>query len=678
MSLFDDAPSAIDAATEVQRRWSQRSWPTVGVVAARIGVSTGDCRLSDDDVLGSVPNLAARLQSAGHGGQILVSDATARDCDGNLRSGQELRELGPHLIRSFDEPLTVHMVVADGLRSTFPPLRVAYRGFEDLPADDREIFGRDELLSLAGELLRDHRLVTLWGPGGVGKTRLSIRLATTARRPFQDGVRFVDLRLTASESDVMRAVLAAFRAQTVSTEPPHATLARALGGTRVLVVLDNCEHVLAATRAVAAAILETCPGASILATSREPLGLWAEHALEVGPLPVPDAEALSAAELSRSPAVQLFLDRAEASRPGFASEAMHGRTIVALCRAAGGLPLALELLGARVGVEGLDGAPVDIVQRLATGPMAESVARTLSTIGERPRQLFCALAVFEGPFDRDQAVRMSRRDDDTSVRLDLLIRTALVQKIDAGRFRVLEPFRATGLAALGSRAERTARVAHARMMLERAEAAAVTMRTDEEARSVAQFAAEFADHRAAFHFFLDSGELDGAARLAIALFQFCLFQPRPEGHIWARDVASRCVGDEPWAAEVLGAAALASWYAGDSVRAIRFGTRSVEVASPGHRSDRWARIALADTYGYTGDLAAAVPHYVEFVRAARDDEPFWQIHGLGFDTLGMAMSGSTDAALKRVDRALHPRSGPGQSRLHGVGVLRARADAGTS
>jgi class 3 adenylate cyclase len=651
LSLLEHASDAVDAAIEVQRRWSRTTWPAIGVVAARIGVNTGDCRLTDDDVLGSVPNLAARLQSAGHGGQILISDSTARECVDRLGPGQEIRELGPHLIRSFDEPVMVHMVVADGLRGSFPPLRVAYSGFEDLPPDDRDVYGRDELISMVGELLRQHRLVTLWGPGGVGKTRVSIRLATMARRPFHDGVRFVDLRPASSESDVVLAVLAAFRAQRVSSEPPEETLTRALGATRVLVVLDNCEHVLAATRSVATTILEMCPGARILATSRQPLGVWPEYAVEVEPLPVPPAEGLAADELARWPAVQLFLDRAEASHPGFTSSDLDARTVVALCRAAAGLPLALELLGARVGVEGLDGAPADIVHRLATGPLADSLAKTLSTIGERPRQLFCTLSVFEGSFDREQARRMTAELEGASTRLDHLIRTALVQKVDAGRFRVLEPFRAVGLARLGRDAEARSRRDHARLMLERAEDAWAAMRTDEEARSVAQFGADFTDHRSAFRFLIDDGALDEAARLAIALFQFCFFQPRPEGHRWVRTVASRCTGNEPWAADALGAAALAAWYAGDSRRAILFGTASVEKASR-HGSDRWGRMALADAYGYSGDLDAAVPHYLEVVRAARDDEPFWHVHGLGFEAVGLAMYGSTDAALARAELAM--------------------------
>jgi hypothetical protein len=312
----------------------------------------------------------------------------------------------------------------------------------------------------------------------------------------------------------------------------------------------------------------------------------------------------------------------------------------------------LELLGARVGVEGLDGAPLDIVNRLATGPMAESVARTLSTIGEQPRELFSALSVFEGPFDRDQAVRMSPNDGGASARLDHLVRTALVQKIDTGRFRVLEPFRASGLAALGRLGQQSARRGHAQMMLERAEGAAASMRTAEEAHTVAQLATEFADHRGAFEFLVTSGDLDDAARLAIALFQFCLFQPRPEGHAWVRTVASRCAGNEPWAAEALGAAALASWFAGDSIGAISFGSRSVEAASTQPGADRWARLALADAYAYTGHIEAALPHYAEVVTAARDDEPFWRVHGLGYEAIGLAMAGSMGAAMKRADQAV--------------------------
>ncbi len=528
---------------------------------------------------------------------------------------------------------------------------MAYNGHEDLPADDREIYGRDALIGTVDTLVRDHRLVTLWGPGGVGKTRVAIRIASTVRRPFQDGVRFVDLRTAASEGDVLAAVLASFRAQTVATELMATTLVRALGATRVLVVLDNCEHVLDAVRGVISSILDHCPSAHLLTTSREPLSLWDERAVEVEPLPVPPADAGQRAAPNDA-AVRLFIDRAEASRPGFAAAQPDMTRVIELCRAAAGLPLALELLGARVGVEGLDGAPADVIHRLVTAPMSQALTRTLSSLGEAPRSLFGALSIFQGSFDRRQATSLSPDVGDATTVLDHLVRTAMVQKAEGDRFRVLEPFRGVGLERLTPDLDARLRDDHAQMMLERAEAAGALLRTSEEAASVAQFSGDFADLRAAFQHFVERRQLEEAARLAIGAFQFCLFQPRPEGHAWVRLVASRTKGSDPWAAEIFGGAALASWYAGESSRAMELGLESVEIASSNGGSDRWARMALADAYGYVGDLDGAVPHYLEVVRASKDDEPFWQIHGRGFEAVGLAMVGLIDQAQRRVEGAL--------------------------
>jgi tetratricopeptide (TPR) repeat protein len=191
------------------------------------------------------------------------------------------------------------------------------------------------------------------------------------------------------------------------------------------------------------------------------------------------------------------------------------------------------------------------------------------------------------------------------------------------------------------------------MMLGRAEEIAPLLRTEHEARAVASLGSEFAEYRAAVTYFLEQDELAEAARLVIALFQFCLFQPRPEGHHWASMVADRLVGDEEYAAEVLGAAALASWFVGDMADAVERGRRAIAASEVSGGSDRWARTALIDALGYSGDIEAVGPHYVALVTGLRgDDDPFWQINGLGLEAIGLTMFGQSDAATRRAERAL--------------------------
>ncbi len=266
MALFRDAADAVDAAVEIQQEVRARRWPGIGELRVRIGLNSGRCKVTDGDVLGRLPNLAARLQAAGHGGQILLSGTTAAECVGHLRRGVALVDLGRYLIRGFDEPVDVHAVVADGLPAEFPPLRAPTGGLDELPPDDTELIGRDDAIEEALHVVGRNRLVTLWGTAGVGKTRLAVRVAAAARRAFDGGVRYVDLAAANDSVDVPDVLVAALRAQPVDAETVLDTAVRVIGNTPVLVVLDNCEHVLDGVRAVVATLLRASRGVHVLAT----------------------------------------------------------------------------------------------------------------------------------------------------------------------------------------------------------------------------------------------------------------------------------------------------------------------------------------------------------------------------------------------------------------------------
>lgn len=643
LALFRAAADAIGAAVEIQREAAMAAFPGIGRVNLRIGLNTGPCRLVDGDVIGRAPNLASRLQDAGHGGQIVVSESTATECAAHLRPDVRLIDLGPYLIRGFDEPVGVHSVAAPGVRSAFPPLRAGMSGIDDLPPDETELFGRDGTITVVTQMIDNHRLVTLWGPGGVGKTRTAVRVAMAARRPFRDGVRFVDLSAVTGPDDVTEALVAALRVQVLAGERSIDALSRALRDARVLLVLDECERALDAVREVLDVTLSSSRSTHVIVTTREPLGVPIERTLEIRPLPVPPDDDDSLATLERIPAVQLFAARLSASVPGFSISTENAAEIAAICRATDGLPLALELAAARAGVEGLDAR--------GTG---RSDFSALTTLGE-DALLYSHLAVFSGPFGRELALQIAPDSAGAEYGIARLVRTAMVQQDGHAppAYRLLAPFRSQAWARLDDE-ERTAIThTHARLMLERAEAIAPEMRTDQEARVVNAWRSEFAEYRSAMAALLARDLVEEAARLVIALFPFCVFQPRPEGHRWAAAVAQRLRGDEPHAAEVLGAAALGAWFAGDTGGAIALGTRAVDVAELTGGSDHWGRLALVDALGYSGELDAVVPHFVALVDRMRDDEdPFWQVNGLGFEAIGFTMAGQADEAAKRAEQAL--------------------------
>ncbi len=664
LAVFRDAVPAVNAAVEIQREASATSWPGIGRVHVRIGLNTGWCKLTARDVLGRAPNLASRLQSVGHGGQILMSDATAIAYAGGLQPSHELVDLGKFLIRGFDQPVGVHMVVAEGLRADHPPLRAATSVSEELPPDEFELFGRDEIIDDATLLLRDHRLVTLWGPGGVGKTGVAVKIASASRRHFDDGVRFVDLSPVTDHERVADAVVAALRAQPVGGELPIDALLRSLSATRALLLLDNCEQVLTGVRSVVSEVRRWCRGTHILTTSREPLGITGESALEVRTLAVPLDDG-PVDDVARSPAVRLFVTRVAASQPDFRLSDDNVAVVAAICRTTDGLPLALELAAARAGIEGLDPHPANLSGHQTprdddpvvapTATLSESLLRTLSNLTDDEAHFFARLAVFDGPFRRDLALGMAPNAEHAARQFDRLVRTAMVQRDDAipPAYRVLAPFRDLARTRMDADDRTSAASTHAHMMLRRAEETAPLLRTEHEAKAVASLGSEFAEYRAAVAFFLERDALAEAARLVVALFQFCLFQPRPEGHRWATMVADRLVGDEEYAAEVHGAAALSSWFAGDMADAVERGRRAIASSEVSGGSDRWARIALDDALGYSGDLEAIGPHYLALISGLRNDEdPFWQVNGLGLEAISLTLFGESERATRRAERAL--------------------------
>ncbi len=657
LAVFPSASAAVRSAVEIQRDVRRHDWGKVGELRVRIGLHTGVCRLSSNDALGRVPNLASRLQTAGHGGQILLSRETAMAASLDPPPGIQLRQLGYFSLRGFDEPIEVHTAVAEGLRSDLPPLRAPAAGAGTLPHDDVALIGRDDELERLKVLLADHNIVTLWGPAGVGKTRLAVRLATALRARFPDGVRFVDLASVRDPGDVARSAVNALCAQPIAEEPLQETVLRTLQSTNILLVLDNCEQVLDGVRPLISAALRRCTNLRVLTTSREPLAIPRECPVEVHPLGVPRASTANIDELAASDSVKLFL-----AHVGFGLTNDNAEAVMAICRATDGLPLALELAGARASVEGLDvvdptsGRPVTSVASAIAHADAidDALRRTLSLLSAEEARYFSRLSVFTGPFSREMGLGMSSDEIVGRSMLERLVRTALVQRLgEVGRYRLLEPARRFAQSQLHDDERAAAGWAHARMMLARAEDQAPRMQTDEERHAVSAIRDEFAEHRAAFQWFLEHDSIADAGRLVRAMFQYCLSQPAPEGHQWASAVADRLAGDEPYAIEILGCAALGRWFAGDTSSAIRLAERALTTPESNEASNRWALTALVDAYGYAGELTALVPHYLALVKSLRESrEQYWQVNGLGYEAIALATTGRMVEAGRRASQTI--------------------------
>jgi predicted ATPase/class 3 adenylate cyclase len=662
---FDDVADGVSAAVEIQQQLQGRQWPGVGSIGVRMGLNAGTCHVFRDDVYGPTVNLAAQLHSIANGGQILISEATALECRHRLPPQVTTLYLGPHRLRGVEEPVIVHMVVADGLSADFPPLRAALTGFDELPAEATPLIGRDDLVAHVATTVTTHAVTTLWGPGGCGKTRVAVRVARQARRPFVDGIRFADLASVRTGEQVLDSIMTLLHAQPLEREEPTSTILRVLRPLRMLLVLDSVEHVRAPAARMVREIQRSCPWVHVLATSREALGVRGERRVSVPPLTVPGEHSNDPGYIAQFESAQMFVERARDVVSGFELDSETAPAVARLCRAVEGLPLGLELGAARLDVDSiseLSSAGDNLVQHLERYDSAEradslggSLEWSLQQLSLGENELFELLAAFCGPFSREQAREMAGRPDTVDRDLDHLLRCALVSRDpETMRFRLPVTSRQYAHARHGEAAWPAIRERHARLMLGRAvELGAAFLGPDQQAtrRSLRE---EFADHREAMQWFLGREMVDEGAELLVALFQFAFNQFLTEVHGWARQMERLIPDGHPLAAEVCGAAALAAWSSGETEVAVAHGERAITNAGLQVGSSTvWARTALQNAWGYVGRMDKVAPHYLALTEElSRSPEPYWQTLGLGFQAISNWMAGRRDRAEERAARAV--------------------------
>ncbi len=347
-AAFSRAADAVAAAVEAQRKLADTDWGDTPI-RVRMGLHTGEGEERGGDYFGPDLNRGARLMAAAHGGQIAVSEATAQLVGGRLPEGVTLVELGPHRLKDLARPETIYQLAVPGLRNDFPLLRVQDRP-DRLPVQLSSFVGRASEIEEVNGLLDRSRLLTLTGVGGVGKTRIALRLAETVADTFDDGVFFVELGSVSAPESVAKQIAVVMGVQERADQPMATTLVEGIARRQALVVLDNCEHLVAAIAAVSEQILRTCHDVRLLATSREPLGIPGEQVWAVPPLPVPAGGASDLDAIAGTDAVGLFVDRARLVDPSFSLSDENAAACAEVCRRLDGLPLAIELAAARVGI----------------------------------------------------------------------------------------------------------------------------------------------------------------------------------------------------------------------------------------------------------------------------------------------------------------------------------------
>jgi predicted ATPase len=537
-AVFTSTTSAVLAMAEAQRALvrAQSDWPEA--LRVRMGIHTGDARLSGRDYIGLEVNRAARIAAAAHGGQVLLSQAAA-DTLAQRLDGIRLRDLGEHRLRDLPGPEHLFQLVMEGLDDRFPPPRSLEAAPSGIPQQLTAFFGRRRELAEAAELLRGARLLTLVGPGGSGKTRLAIELAVENRGGFPDGLIFVPLASLREPELVLSAIAREFRVN----EGAHLRqrLVDRIGSRQVLLILDNFEQLLPAAETVAD-VLSATSRLKAVVTSRSRLGIYGERTYAVPPLPVPDPENLPPlGELERGQeAVALFVDRARAAVPQFTLTPDNARAVAEIVRRLDGLPLAIELAAARTSLLTPDAILLRLGEslRLLSGGsdrgQADGRHRTLrgtmqwsyDLLTPDEAALFNRLGVFLGGAALSEVMAVMRADDELDLldRIGSLVDKSLVvrrQVDDEVRIEMLETIREFAIERLNATDELDDyRERQALAFTALAEAATPNVTTAEGGRWLDRLERELANVRAAWAWASEHGRRDIALRLASATWRF--------------------------------------------------------------------------------------------------------------------------------------------------------------
>jgi predicted ATPase/DNA-binding SARP family transcriptional activator len=546
-AMFRSASECAEVAVAIQRQLLAG----VSDTRARFVLHTGPLDETQGRPHSGPLNRATRILSAAYGGQIVASRITAELVHDRATTGFAIRDLGEHRLRDLHRPERVYQIQAEGLPNDFPTLQSLDnpRLRHNLPIQATSFVGRDHELREVVSLIGVSRLVTLTGPGGVGKTRLAVQAASELIDGSGDGVWLVELAPVSSPDLVDAAVLKALGLPEDAGRPFVDTLLDALRTRRLLIVLDNCEHVMNACVTLADLILRTCQDVHLLATSREPLGVGGERVYRVPSLSLPPVGNLVVAEtVTNFEAVRLFIDRAVHNQSDFIVDDTNAAIVVSVCRRVDGIPLAIELAAARLRSMSLTTIEARLNDRfrLLTGGNRAALARqqtllalidwSYDLLNERERVVFRRLSVFVAGFDLDAAELVCARGDlhnyDVVEMVTSLVEKSLVQMDElrqGSRYRLLESIRqyaAERLMRVDPEDARDTLEAHADAYLLLAEEAAPYLEGPQQLECIQRLELERDNVRAAGTYLVSCPErgLD-ALRLIVALSRYILVRP---------------------------------------------------------------------------------------------------------------------------------------------------------
>ena len=697
-AAFARADDALAASLAMQRSLSAEPWGETEPLLVRVALHMGAVEERDGDYFGSPVNRAARLLSTGHGGQVLLSLATQEAVQDKLPAGIDLRDLGIHRLKDLILPEHIFQLVAPDLPADFPPLITLDALLNNLPIQSTPLIGREAQIMAVQELLQhaDVRLVTLTGPGGMGKTRLGMQVAVDLSDDFEHGVYFVDLAPIGDPGLVISTIAQTLKVRETSDQPLIASLEEYLREKRMLLLLDNFEQVVAAAPTVAD-LLATCPHLKLLVTSREVLHLRGEHEFPVPPLALPDSKQLpelrpdlAPSILSHYSAVALFSQRAQAVKPDFRLTVQNAAAVAEICVRLDGLPLAIDLaaarckifspqailsrLGSRLGL--LTGGAHDLPGRQQT--LRDAIAWSYDLLDNPEMILFARLSVFVGGCTLE-AIESVCRDPDLEIDilngLTSLVDKSLLRQVegigDEPRFTMLETIREYALERLGESGEmESLRCRHTEYHLALAEQAEPELTGQKQVAWLERLESEHDNLRAALGWAIEHCNTGWALRLCGALGQFwALHSYFSEGRGWLTRVLDIPHIDSLSAlarAKAFNWAGYLAYRQTDLTAARPLFEKSLELAR--EAGEKWvaahALNGLGNVEWTQGNLAAARPIYEKSLALHREIADKWGI-SISLGNLGNVAWAQSDYPMARsyyeeslaIDRELGDKQG---------------------
>jgi predicted ATPase/class 3 adenylate cyclase len=645
---FSSASHALEAALAAQRALLSEEREKIGPLRVRMALHTGSADERGGDYFGPPVNRVARLLSAGHGGQVLLSSATQELVRDTLPEGARLRDLGERRLKDLFRPERVFQLIAPDLPASYPPLKTLDARMNNLPAQPTPLVGRERELKEVCDLLRTEglRLLTLTGPGGIGKTRLGLQVAAELLDEFEDGVFFVALAPIIDPALVASAIAEPLGVVEAGDQPLKEGLKDYLRRKELLLLMDNFEQVLGGAPLVGE-LLSACPKFKVLATSRSVLRIYGEQEYPVPPLELPRPGSLPAIDrLSQYEAVRLFIERAKAARPDFSVTDENAPAVAEICARLDGLPLAIELAAARIKLltpsamlerlgsrlKLLGGGSRDLPERQRT--LRGTIEWSHALLEEGEQLLFARLAVFSGGRTLEAIEAVCDAKDDLPVDAlegvsSLLDKSLLRQEVGPEgepRFVMLETIHEYARERLGAsgEAEKTRRL-HAEYFLALAEEAEPELSGADQLACLERVEADHDNMRAALSWSLEKAP-ETALRLTGALAHFWEIRSDiSEGSRWLEaalrqsDRVDAAATDSATRAKLLSEAGTFAWHRGEYEQATVFHGEALELyRQVGDDSGvAFALICLGTQRLENSDYERAAPFYEEALALSR-------------------------------------------------------------